>query len=177
MNTISDAYLKQQINLHQNAGYGVASLAFAPHVAEFIKSQDIATVSDYGAGKMRLLEGLQRAGLTEIEYYPYDPVFPEYGPPRPAQLVCCIDVLEHVELDYLERVLDDLQVLTVNLGFFSIHLGPAKKILDDGRNAHLIQQSEGWWLNRLSGRFEILHCQGHTLAGPGIWVLVRALNL
>jgi hypothetical protein len=33
METIADAYREQQIELHKNPNYGVASLAFAPIVA------------------------------------------------------------------------------------------------------------------------------------------------
>ena len=56
--TISDEYRKMQQELHQNPNYGVASLAFAPIVAELIKKARVESVSDYGAGKKNLLKGL-----------------------------------------------------------------------------------------------------------------------
>ena len=76
-------------------------------------------------------------GLKNFDYYPYDPVFPEYGPPKKADIVCCIDVLEHVEEEYLTNVLDELKKITMKLGFFTIATEPADKFLKDGRNAHL----------------------------------------
>ena len=45
------------------------------------------------------------------------------------------------------------------MGLFVIATGPAKKILDDGRNAHLIQEGPDWWLPKLMQRFELLQCQ------------------
>ena len=97
---------------------------------------------------------MRELGLA-LDYRPYDPAFPDYGAPRPADLVCCIDVLEHIEPDYLGNVLEDLSRITVGHGFFSIHTGPATKRLADGRNAHLIQQPASWWLPRLCLWFEV----------------------
>jgi hypothetical protein len=111
--------------------------------------------------------------VTDLAYFPYDPAFPAYGEPQPADLVCCIDVLEHIEPDYLEAVLDDLRAITVRFGFFSFATGPALKTLPDGRNAHLIQQPASWWLPRLCGRFEIAHLQRLP---RGFWVIVEPLN-
>lgn len=138
--TISDQYLGLQTELHKNPNYGMASLSFAPLVADLIRLSDSKTISDYGAGKQRLLEGLQKEDIKNISYFPYDPVFPDYGPPKEADLDCCIDVLEHIEPEKLEAVLRELASITVKLGFFSVHMGPAEKKLADGRNAHLIQQ-------------------------------------
>ena len=96
MTTISDEYRAQQVELHMNPAYGVASIAFAPIVAKLIVDNGIKSLSDYGAGKKNLQRALEPAGIS-IDYRPYDPAFPEYGPPVEADMVCCIDVLEHVE--------------------------------------------------------------------------------
>ncbi len=127
--TISEQYLGLQTDLHKNPNYGMASLSFAPIVADLIRLSKAQTVSDYGAGKQRLLEGLQKEGISNLTYLPYDPVFPEYGLAKPADLVCCIDVLEHIEPEMLDAVLKELAEITVKLGFFSVHMGPAEKNL------------------------------------------------
>lgn len=173
--TISSNYLKLQQELHQNPSYGVASLSFAPIVADLIRQANVQSVSDYGAGKKRLLEGLMKAGVIPEKYLPFDPVFPEYGSPQEADLVCCIDVLEHVEPESLEAVLEELASITVGLGFFSIHIGPAAKVLSDGRNAHLIQQPSSWWLPRICQYFNILHLTSHEMMGKGFWMIVRRI--
>lgn len=170
--TISDEYLKQQTELHENPKYGVASLGFAPIVADVMRQTGCRSISDYGAGKKRLLEGLRAANSEPSDYYPYDPVFPSYGEPTPADLVCCIDVLEHIEPELLENVLLELVSIIKNLGFFSIHLGPAAKVLNDGRNAHLIQKPSSWWLKTITDHFEVFHLQSHEMMGKGIWLVV-----
>jgi hypothetical protein len=70
-------------------------------------------------------------------------------------MVVCTDVLEHIEPENVDDVLDDLQALTRRVGFFVIATRPAKKILEDGRNAHLIQHGLDWWLPKLWTRFHI----------------------
>ena len=174
--TISDDYLQQQRILHENPNYGVASLSFAPIVADLIRQTGCKSISDYGAGKKRLLEGLRKAGVYPSEYLPYDPVFPEYGVPKPADLVCCIDVLEHIEPELIDNVINDLQKITKNLGFFTIHMGPAAKTLIDGRNAHLIQKPSSWWLPKIAKYFEVLHLQSHEMMGKGFWIIVAPRN-
>jgi hypothetical protein len=157
--TISEEYRSEQKRLHDNPRYGVASLAFAPVVKSLLRLGRCSSISDYGAGKCKLKHalGLKDGGRTS--YLPYDPAFPEYGSAREADLVTCIDVLEHIEPDALEAVLAELSRITRRLAFLTVHTGPAKKILSDGRNAHLIQESPGWWLHRFEPFFDVLHVQ------------------
>lgn len=70
-------------------------------------------------------------------------------------MVACIDVLEHIEPEYLDGVLDELARLTEGVAFLSIHTGPAVKVLSDGRNAHLTQQPMSWWMPKVFDRFEV----------------------
>ena len=81
-------------------------------------------------------------------------------------------MLEHIEPNYLENVLKELATIVEKFGFFSIHMGPAGKILADGRNAHLIQKPTSWWLPKLSEYFEIFHLQSHEMMGKGFWIVV-----
>jgi hypothetical protein len=168
--TISNEYLALQQELHQNPNYGIASFSYAPLVADVLRKVGARSLSDYGAGKQNLRRALHDIGLKDFSYHPYDPAFPEYGKPAPADLVCCIDVLEHIEPDFVEVVLRDLHSITQKLGFFSIAIGPALKVLRDGRNAHLIQQPTSWWLPKLCQYFEILQLGRDQ---HGFWVITE----
>jgi hypothetical protein len=171
--TISNAYLDLQSALHQNPHYGVASLTYAPIVKQVLQSIDAHSVSDYGAGKCNLKVGLEKNGMRSFDYFPYDPVFPSYGEPKAADLVCCIDVLEHVEEEFLPNVIEDLLRITKNVGFFTVATGPAQKILADGRNAHLIQKPASWWLPKFLTYFNIEHLENDE---QGFWFIVRPLS-
>jgi len=168
--TISNTYIEMQKKLHENTNYGSTSRLYASLIAKIIQDINAQSLSDYGAGKGRLKGELEALGII-FEYKPYDPAFPEYGAPKPADLCVCIDVLEHSEPEYLDNILEDLYKVTLSYGFFTIHTGPAKKILTDGRNAHLIQKPTSFWLPKLCNFFEILHLQ-KTEDLKGFWIIV-----
>jgi len=168
--TISHEYLLLQQELHQNPNYGVASFGHAPFVKDILQKTGARSLSDYGAGKQNLKRALHDLGLKDFIYFPYDPAFPEYGKPEPADLVCCIDVLEHIEPAFVEAVLRDLALITRNLGFFSVATGPAEKVLRDGRNAHLIQKKSSWWLPKFCEHFDILQLGTDQ---HGFWVVTE----
>ena len=124
-------------------------------VSGIIDKLEIDSLLDYGAGSNLSLTNTLKPE-RKFTYYPYDPGVPEYSdPPEPAEMVTCIDVLEHIEPEYLENVLDHLEELTEVVLFASVHMGPAGKVLDDGRNAHLTQQPMEWWFPKFAERFDI----------------------
>lgn len=173
MITITEKYREMQQNLHKNKDYGIASISFAPIVAKIIQSFNVNSLSDYGAGKKNLKKALDLKGINLDSYFPYDPAFPEYGEPSSADLVCCIDVLEHIEPELIDNVILDLVRIVTHIGFISIHMGPAAKFLEDGRNAHLIQKPTSWWLAKFINHFEILQLSSHQIMGNGFWMIIK----
>ena len=153
---ISEEYRKMQQQLHENPKYGVASVQFAPLVAQVLDTTGASELLDYGAGKGRLGVALKQYIARPLTIHHYDPAIPAWSaPPEPCGLVACIDVLEHIEPALLDNVLDDLRRVTADVGVFTVHTGRAAKVLPDGRNAHLIQQPPGWWLPKFLERFEL----------------------
>jgi hypothetical protein len=169
---ITEEYRRMQEELHRNPNYGVASVQYAPLVAQAIEAVKATDLLDYGAGKGRLGQTLAQIMKRPLRIHHYDPAVPQWSaPPPPTQFVACIDVLEHIEPDLLDTVLDDLQRLTVGHGFFTVHTGPAVKVLPDGRNAHLIQQPASWWLPKFLQRFELVV---FNRMPQGFWIMVEA---
>lgn len=162
---ISDAYRIQQQALHATGTYGTASIKHADTVTQIINNAKVTHLLDYGCGSLlNLYKHIKPA--HKLTYQAYDPGVPEYSdPPVPSQMVACIDVLEHIEPEYLDNVLDDLVRVTESLLYCTIHTGPAGKTLSDGRNAHLIQQPLQWWLPKLIERFDVssVGVQGVTI--------------
>lgn len=153
---ISDSYLLEQIRLHKiNDSYGVASLSHVQTIKNLMSEAKLKSICDYGAGKKNLYKGLVESGFDDFNYYPYDPVFPEYGDPKEAELICCIDVMEHIEEEFLDNILNEICEITLKFCYFSIATTPAKKTLSDGRNAHIIQQPSRWWLLKLCKLFNV----------------------
>ncbi|HKU70534.1 MAG TPA: hypothetical protein VJQ51_06830 [Burkholderiales bacterium] len=168
---ISDEYRRMQERLHENPDYGVASVQYAPLVAQVLETVGASELLDYGAGKGRLGMTLPEHIKRPLKIHHYDPAIPRWSAmPSPCTFVACIDVLEHIEPALLDNVLDDLKRVTAGVGVFTVHTGPAVKVLPDGRNAHLIQQPAGWWLPRFMERFELV---AFNRMPQGFWIGVE----
>ena len=147
---ITPGYLEQNRKLHETGYYGLRGGRWAPTVLNVCKVAGSRDVLDYGCGQRTLERDL------DFPIRNYDPCIPGLdAPPEPADVVACTDVLEHIEPECLDEVLDDLKRVTRNIGFFVIATQPAKKVLPDGRNAHLIQESLAWWRRKLEARFKV----------------------
>ena len=170
---ISDDYRKQQEAMHasKKINYGTAAASYGEAVGEMVDLMEIDHLLDYGCGhNLSLKENL--APTRAFTYQCYDPGVPDYAEsPIPAEMVVCIDVLEHIEPECLEDVLDHLESLTERVLFVTVHTGPAGKILPDGRNAHLIQKPPEWWLPKFIERFQL---QGYHARGNGFEVVCVA---
>jgi hypothetical protein len=168
---ISENYRMMQTELHRNPNYGVASVEYAPLVADVMQKVGTRELLDYGAGKGRLGATLEDMFDEPFTIHHYDPAIPQWcAPPEPCRFVACIDVLEHIEPNLIDNVLDDLKRVTAAVGVFTVHTGPAAKVLLDGRNAHLIHKPAAWWLPKFMDRFELAQFQRMAM---GFWIVVE----
>ena len=110
---------------------------------------------DYGTGKGLLVKRLQKELPPEISVSGYDPAVSEWAkrPTESIDLVTCLDVLEHVEMESIDVVLDDIKRLTKRFCYVVVDLQPAVKTMADGRNAHILLAPPEWWIQRFSQLF------------------------
>lgn len=155
MDLITDDYKKTQEELHATGKYGVTGPKYAPVISEMVNRLEVQHLLDYGSGsRLSLMKALKVD--HKLKYQAYDPCVEKFSsPPVPAEMVCCVDVLEHIEEDKIDAVLDHLMELTEAVAFISVNTGPAAKTLSDGRNAHILQRPAEWWLPRLMCRFDL----------------------
>lgn len=161
---ISAEYRDANRKFHESRlDYGVGGGRHAPVVLKAAEALSTTSILDYGCGKGYLGRSLP------FPIWEYDPAIQgKDESPRAADLVACIDVLEHVEPERLKFVIDDLHRVTNKMGYFVIHTGPSGKTLPDGRNAHLIQQPIGWWKEQLSETFDV---KSEINKSP-VWILL-----
>ena len=128
-------------------GWGNSASVFADRVLA-LHDEIGGEILDYGCGRGALKYALGRP-VRE-----YDPcVEGKDAPAAPADLVCCIDVLEHVEPELLDGVLAHIASLAQKAAFLVIATRPAVAHLADGRNAHLTVEPIAWWRARLLKHF------------------------
>lgn len=143
-------------------------------VSQIIERMEVSHLLDYGCGAQTNLAKHLKVN-RKLTYQAYDPGVPRFSKaPVPAQMVACIDVLEHIEPELIENVLDDLKRLTEGIIFASVCTVPAFKTLSDGRNAHLIQQPMSWWLPKFWERFELQTVQVTSAEGFVVVALAKS---
>lgn len=126
------------------------------------------SVLDYGTGKGSLVERLRRQLPAAVQVTGYDPAVEAFArrPNAAADILTCLDVLEHVEHACIDEVLKEIAALTNQFCYLVIDLQPAAKTLPDGRNAHILLAPPEWWVGRVAQRFScqasfpILHACG-----------------
>jgi hypothetical protein len=166
--TISKEYVKLNSTLHNtNPTYGVSVLAHINIIKKLYEVTESKSILDYGCGKGLLAKNL------DFPIWEYDPAIEEKNSaPRPADLVVCVDVLEHIEPNFLNTVLIDISRCIKKIGYLTINTQPAKKFLSDGRNTHLIQQNKDWWAEKLNNYF-IIPEKGITEIGSELRIIVN----
>lgn len=167
---ISDSYREMNRQLHEqrpefgsNQKYGSTKEqdAVAASFILFARNNKLKSILDYGCGKGTFKESAARLAPDMI-VTEYDPAISEKDAlPTPADLVLCLDVLEHIEPELLDAVLQHIRSVTLKGAILRPSLVPAKKTLPDGRNAHLILESPGWWQGKVSKYFNVISIDSH----------------
>ena len=112
------------------------------------------SVLDYGTGKGKLVKHLRSNVRSHIRVSGYDPAVEEWDDsPSAADIVTCLDVLEHIEYDSIDALLNDIKRLTNIFCYLVIDLQPAVKVLADGRNAHILLAPPDWWVTKIAQIF------------------------
>lgn len=148
---ISDQYRALQTQFHtERPDYGCSSRKHVDHVQSFSDQMQTRDILDYGCGKCMLQKGLP------FPIQNYDPCIPEFDrAPRPADLVICTDVMEHIEPEFVDGVVADLVRLTKRALLLEVSCRPAQKFMPDGRNAHLIVERPNWWLSKFMAHMDL----------------------
>lgn len=174
---ISPEYLKTQeemhIGLHRTMQYGTIAHVIFPLLKTLINKTKSKSIFDYGCGKQYLKDPIEKMGIT---YEGYDPAIKKYSNldiSKKYDTVLCIDVMEHVEVEYQHTVMQDIAALSSKFVIFTITPAEAKKVLSDGRNAHICIAGPSYWLNLICQYFEPLQFANIIEDSAGFFVFCR----
>lgn len=159
MDFISDKYKNVLRDLHANDKWGADGHKSADIVLEFLSRIKAQNILDYGCGRGTLKKELKLRGYN-IPVKEYDPgIVKKSSMPERVDLVVCTDVLEHIEPKLLSNVLHHIKFLANKGVYLNISCRPAKTILPNGKNAHLIIQNPEWWIDRIVAAFDLSVCE------------------
>ena len=157
---ISDGQRELNRKLHQDEKYGNRhdGSGVATKLPEAITTLNkigvCRSLLDYGTGKGKQLTDYGNLDKT-VNIDGYDPSLKNGQNCRIRHdIVTCLDVLEHVELDTINNVIDDIKQLSKKFCYVVVDLQPAVKTMEDGRNAHILLAPHDWWINKFAERFE-----------------------
>ena len=110
---VSPEYTAQQQQLHEGGVYGgMGEPPYGRMIAEIVNKLDVRHLLDYGCGsRLSLLRqfGVKQLIKHPFKYQAYVPCVERYETaPVPAEMVVCLDVLEHIEEDCIDEVLDHM---------------------------------------------------------------------
>lgn len=158
---INTFYSEEYLNLlkleHEKGLWGNVGGTIFNRIDEIAKEYSFSSILDYGSGHGSLIKALNKHLPGKYNVIEYDPgVEGKTLIPNPCEFVVCIDVLEHIEKQFVDNVLNDLQRCVENVGFFTIALTPAVRRLSDGSNAHVTVESFEWWDEKIRERFAVI---------------------
>ena len=138
---ITEEYKSELFKKHTtDPEYGGEAVEYSGHISNIINQTGVETVLDYGAGKGELAHNLVLDHRVKVILY--DPAIPQISaPPEPADMVVCVNVLDHVEDQYIDEVLDDIKRCTNYINFIVISETKEKPM--------------EWWLLKIMERFSI----------------------
>ena len=149
----SEQYLEELKNLHYDKkrpqGFG-GKVKDLGHAYNYINYWIPSSCLDYGCGKGVILSHLTEK-FPNTEFIGYDPALPMWSnkPKNKFDMVFSNDVLEHIEPEFIQDVLADINNYATKYIWLRIDTQPARKQLSDGRYAHLIIEDKDWWLETL----------------------------
>lgn len=143
--------LDQYKEIHARA-YGVSAYLYFDQIAKEVVNLRPGSILDYGCGRSDMVAHFWNEGRRRIAKY--DPAIPQFEqmPGGEFDLVLCTDVMEHIQIADIDRVLSEIRAKSAN-ALFTISMKPARARLPDGRNAHVSLLTASEWTRWVKSRF------------------------
>lgn len=160
---ITEKYKKVLTDIHAKTKFGKRRKLPAM-LENYIAEKNPSSILDFGCGKGNLVDTLKEK-YPNKKIFGFDPANPTYDIPlHSVDMIISTDVLEHIEPHCLADTLLEIKNNSKYI-FHLISCAPAKLILPDGRNAHLIQESPTWWKEQFENiGYTVTNEQYHELS-------------
>lgn len=160
---ISETYrqqLYQYRGINKDWGQTVKTKVF--DIECFATDNACRTMLDFGSGAGILSQKLkEKFNITE---YDVGIVGKNILPDDNFDITVCVDVMEHVEPNYINQTLDWIRLHTSKVAFFTICCIPSKGHFANGSNLHKTVCPPEYWLGKLSSRFSHVIYHGNSNA-------------
>jgi cyclopropane fatty-acyl-phospholipid synthase-like methyltransferase len=152
-------------------------------VQDFLKDESPKSLIDFGCAHGAMINRIKNDFPDILIVDGYDPGVIEYEKFPQQQYDCLVsnDVIEHIEPKYLDSTLIAMNTLFTKSAWLIIACYPAKKILPDGRNAHISLHTPNWWVEKIKETFtastiEITKTVVHKPGQLEVYFVLRSLS-
>lgn len=162
---LSDEYRQLNERMHKEHKFdGADALRYVEDIKKLAARFDAKDAIDYGCGCASL------GNYLGIPCQNYDPCIPKYSQkPTPADMVVSLDVLEHIEPEYVDETLAYIRSLC-KVAFFVIALLPdGTKLLPDGTNPHKSLFPPNEWERRLRAHWSVVRKDSNKRPGEVVF--------
>ena len=139
---------------------GISTMVFVEIIKKIIEKNKLKTLLDYGSGKgdryFNESKFLEQNYPPLKKFWNIDPILFDPGVPyeKPSHknfdIVISIDVLEHIPVEDLSWVIEEIFDFSRKVVFLNVACYPADKILPNGKNAHVSIFHPLWWFGFIS---------------------------
>lgn len=140
---------------YQNKPSKLVPNSHLDQVVRFANEIDAHSIVDYGCGGYASIDG-----FCSLSVHNYDPAIPAFSAlPPTADLVVCLDVLEHVEPDCVDEVISHIRDLAIKGIYLTVSCSPSTKTLPDGSPWHCFVKDYEYWEEKFID-FDVLEYDG-----------------
>lgn len=143
--------------MHAERFYGSSAVELHLHtVANVVRKLNPKSILDYGCGRSDLIAHFWLDGKRTIARY--DPAIRKHRalPRGRFDLVLCCDVMEHIPMAHIDKVLTQIKERSTRC-LFTISTKLARAKLPDGSNAHCTILTKWEWIKWLRTYFAYVH--------------------
>jgi len=147
----NEGYQREDGSEVKDAFSDFESRFYRNQLKEIISEFKIKSLLDYGCGGSDWnLKGFDEKGLSAKEFYNLENSY-RYEPARniderrSVDCVICFDVLEHIYIEDIEKIIHDIFSYATKLVIINVACYPAAAILPNGENAHITVRHPHWW--------------------------------
>lgn len=151
--------------------YGSSAHLYFDTIAKQVLALNPGSILDFGCGRSDLVAHFWADGRRRIAKHDAAIGMYQEMPEGQFDLVLCTDVMEHILLQDIDRVLGEIRKKSMRV-LFTISLRPARAKLPDGRNAHVSLLSvDEWtrWIMSVFGKAERLPTQWDHILMVRTW--------
>lgn len=160
MAKLPGSLVKQYIRIHKRGkryARGGCLQRYTLDLADIIARIPTKTILDYGCGggKQYTEDRIQESWGYTGEITLFDPGVPTINelPVGTFDGVICTGVLEHIPEDEIDMAINNLASYADKWAFIVVGIEPTRKLLPDGRQAHVTLQPPQWWEDKIKSAF------------------------